>query len=564
MNLPTMTEVSVSRDMIQKFGGYNHNFRIGDAEFYDMQNLSGDRYPLLSVRSPRGAVRTMVKPNGLFSTDRLIWVDGTNLYYNGALVGAVSDSEKTFVSMGAYVVIWPDKLAYNTHTGELKPLGAKFQTVGAVSFRLCTVEGAEYEDYQIGGTAPAEPENGDFWLDTSSTPHVLKQYSGSSGAWVAVPTTYVKISGTALGASFAEYDCVTISGCQDDQFNTDMIVWARGEDYIVVAAIIDQTFTQSEQLTLERRVPDMDFVTQCNNRIWGCSSASHEIYACKLGDPTNWFCYMGLASDSYAATIGSEGVFTGACTHGGYVLFFKDQILHKVYGTQPSNFQVTDTRCRGVQGGSEKSLVSINGYLYYKSREGICRYDGSLPVMVGSALGPEPYYDAAAGAIGDKYYISMRNKGEAYSLFVYDTRLGTWHKEDDTEAHWFAPMDGDLYYIDQDNRLMCVYGSNGTKETSFSWYAETGEIGLSLPDRKYVSRIQLRLALESGSQFHVAVQYDSSGTWEEKTTLTAAVLRNYNVLMLTKRCDHMKIRLYGTGGFRLYSISKMVEQGSEF
>ena len=167
---------------------------------------------------------------------------------------------------------------------------------------------------------------------------------------------------------------MTISGCLDDQFNTDMIVWARGDDFIVVAAVIDQAFSQDEKITFERRIPDMDFVTQCNNRIWGCSSAKHEIYACKLGDPTNWFCYMGLASDSYAATIGSEGVFTGACTHGGYVLFFKDGMMHKVYGTQPSNFQVTEVFCRGVQGGSERSLVSINGYLYYKSRWGVCRY----------------------------------------------------------------------------------------------------------------------------------------------------------------------------------------------
>ena len=57
----------------------------------------------------------------------------------------------------------------------------------------------------------------------------------------------------------------------------------QGDDYIVVTGIIDEALTQSEPVTLERRVPDMDYVTQCNNRIWGCSSASHEIYACKLG-----------------------------------------------------------------------------------------------------------------------------------------------------------------------------------------------------------------------------------------------------------------------------------------
>ena len=42
MNLPVMEEISASRDMIQEFGGYNRNFRIGDGEFYDMENLTGD------------------------------------------------------------------------------------------------------------------------------------------------------------------------------------------------------------------------------------------------------------------------------------------------------------------------------------------------------------------------------------------------------------------------------------------------------------------------------------------------------------------------------------------
>lgn len=564
MNLPLVEEIPVSRDMVQEFGGYNHNFRIGSGEFYDMENLTGDLYPLLSVRERRGSVKKLAKANGLYGTDRLAWADGTTLYYNGASVATVSDSEKTFVSMGAYLVVWPDKIAYNVYTGEVKSLGAKFESVGTVTFRLCRVDGVEYEDYEVGNVAPEEAANGDFWLDTSSSPHVLKQYSEASGAWASVPTTYVKIGGTGIGAFFSEYDCVTISGCVDEQFNSDMIVWARGDDYVVVTAVIDGFFSQTDVLTLERRVPDMDFVTQCNNRIWGCSSKNHEIYACKLGDPTNWFCYMGLASDSYAATIGSEGVFTGACTHAGYVLFFKDGILHKVYGSQPSNFQVTDVRCRGVQGGSERSLVSINGYLYYKSRSGVCRYDGSLPVLVSQALGNERYFDGVAGAVGSKYYISMRDGAGDFSLFVYDTERGTWHREDDTRVRWFAPMDGDLYYVDSADRLMCVYGSNGTREERVSWFAESGEIGLSLPDQKYVSRIQVRLALERGAQFALAVMYDSSGVWEEKINLVSPAFRSYYVPVLAKRCDHMKIRLYGSGGFRLYSIAKVVEQGSEW
>ena len=40
MRLPILPELSVSRDFIETFGGYNHNLRISDGEFYDMKNLT--------------------------------------------------------------------------------------------------------------------------------------------------------------------------------------------------------------------------------------------------------------------------------------------------------------------------------------------------------------------------------------------------------------------------------------------------------------------------------------------------------------------------------------------
>ena len=60
-------------------------------------------------------------------------------------------------------------------------------------------------------------------------------------------------------------------------------------------------------VTAQRRVPDLDWLTEHNNRVWGCSSTENVIYACKLGDATNWFSYRGTAADSYAVTVGSDG-----------------------------------------------------------------------------------------------------------------------------------------------------------------------------------------------------------------------------------------------------------------
>lgn len=54
MRHPMLTDIGNQKNFIDVFGGYNHNLRISDAEFYDMENLSSDGYPMLSTRPPRG------------------------------------------------------------------------------------------------------------------------------------------------------------------------------------------------------------------------------------------------------------------------------------------------------------------------------------------------------------------------------------------------------------------------------------------------------------------------------------------------------------------------------
>ena len=62
-----------------------------------------------------------------------------------------------------------------------------------------------------------------------------------------------------------------------------------------------RSFAVSTPVRMERRVPDLDYITECDNRVWGCSSRENVIYACKLGDFRNWNSFAGLSTDSYAA-----------------------------------------------------------------------------------------------------------------------------------------------------------------------------------------------------------------------------------------------------------------------
>jgi hypothetical protein len=476
--------------------------------------------------------------------------------------------------MGAYVIIMPDKKYINTaDTTDYGSIEASVKTMSTVTFSLCKADGNEYENVATGTKPPENPTEMDLWIDTTEVPHQLKQYNEATTMWVSVATTYIKIHANGIGKPFSVNDGVTISGVADEalaDLNASMVIWAKGDDYIVVMGILDKVTTQETAITVERLMPEMDFIIESENRLWGCRYGTqgdkivNEIYACKLGDFKNWNCFMGISTDSYVASVGTDGQFTGAITHLGYPLFFKENCLHKVYGNYPANYQIQTTTCRGVQKGCGKSLAIVNEVLYYKSRSSVCAYDGSLPQEISSAFGDESYFNAVAGSLRNKYYISMSDEHDKWHMFVYDTAKGMWHREDDTQATCFCQCRGDLYYIDYaTNQIKTVKGTGVLETAPIKWEAVTGIIGTDSPDKKYISRMDVRMMLAVGTVVTFYAEYDSSGEWKHLFSMTGKDLRSFAVPVRPKRCDHMRLKIVGVGDAKIFSISKTIEQGSD-
>lgn len=603
MQLPSLNTGKTSVSVLSNFAGYNHNERIADGEFYEMQNMTADYYPVLGPRKRRGIISQLNNPRGVFGCRYLVYVDDNKLYYDEAYVcdlkESCADKERSFAMIGAYLCIFPDKMIYNTYTEEVEEMENEVTTTTPPKFSLCKLDGTVYNDTNTA-TSATEPDKTQYkyWLDTSAEPVVIKMWSSTSSMWVSIGTTYVKVEATGIGKGFNKYDAATFSGVDqnsnvynDYDFNTSNIIYDAGDDYLIIIGLINKVFTNSKNITVKREVPDLDFVAELDNRVWGCSSEKHEIYACKQGDPKNWNCFMGLVSDSYAATVGTDGEFTGCVNYRGSVLFFKDSGVHKLYGSKPSNFELNWKPMRGVQYGSEKSLVVLNECVFYKSRDGINIYDGSMS-SISNAFGNENYYEAVAGGYRDKYYVSMRNENYEYFLFVYDTKKHVWTKEDRTAAKGFAYANGGLYMIDQDNVIQVINSEKiytklfpnqvelgdkylypndevypgdaieGEMEEPLEWFAETGTIGLETPHHKYVKKFIVRCKIETNACLRVEIMYDSSDAWERVMEYRCTKLRTYEIAIPVKRCDHMKIRFSGKGEVRIFSIAKSVEEGS--
>ena len=158
----------------------------------------------------------------------------------------------------------------------------------------------------------------------------------------------------------------------------------------------------------------------------------------------------------------------------------------------------------------------------------------------------------------------MKDISGEYNLFVFDAPKGLWHKEDNIAVKIFCSCRNELYFIPKDsNDIKTMFGTGTMDAKAVSWMAESGVIGTSFPDRKYVSRLNIRMSLDIGTRVYFYAQYDSCGQWEYLGTMTGTNLRSFTVPIRPKRCDHFRLRIEGEGDAKIYSITKTIEQGSD-
>lgn len=601
-----------TRNMLRVFGGLNETYSCTEAEYSAGINFSARNFPALSTRLPRRKLREEAGLNGMYHLNGLLTVCGRDLVYTPddrdemevTLKDAVENGRKTLVGIGTKILIFPDKLAFDTAGRKVSALGAVWSGKNAsVEFAPCDAEGKVYEVSGCGPAEPDKPTDGQLFLRVEdpekpwSSESTLEVYSKASGNWSAVVLDYCRISAKGVGTDFAAEDTVTLTGSAAEQagqwneLDGDRIVYDAGTDALRVKAdpggewfygrltrtgaavrwvsldgSVSREFVSAEVVELERRVPDMDYLTECDNRVWGCSNKENVIYACKLGDPTNWFSYRGIAADSYAVTVGSDGAFTGAATCMGYALFFKENTLHKLYGSKPSDFQLSSLRCRGVAKGAARSLCVINETLYYLSPDGVMAWDGSIPTKVSTALDPARLRNvksALGGALDGRYYLHLvRGSGEAQAvrLLVYDTERGLW-QEEDVCSYEMAGSGGQLYLWDG----KAIWAADADREENWqqaggiedgvSFELVSGDIGLDSPEELYLSRLTLRLEAGVKSRIEVAVSYDS-GAWETLAQLTADGRRCFDVPLVPRRCGSLRLRLKGRGQLTLRSLTR--------
>ena len=136
----------------EAFGGYDHNLELADGEFYDMENLSADDYPLLAPRPRRGTAQAIEGVQGILREGCAVLGAEPGACISTALRWrricrpcTISAGEKQLISMGAYLCIFPDGIYFNTEKYSDNGYMGQENVVDAsstnVEISLCLVDG---------------------------------------------------------------------------------------------------------------------------------------------------------------------------------------------------------------------------------------------------------------------------------------------------------------------------------------------------------------------------------------------------------------------------------------
>lgn len=538
--LPKMPYARDTQTVVQNtFRGYQHTESANEEMLYDMENLSADAAPLLSVRKKRCLLATIPNPLGLYIHDAVYYVsgvrfcrleeDGQETILNPGL--PLSDTEqKKFAELNGYIVIYPDKLYYHPESNTFGRLEESY--TGTVTFR----DGVYAQVYAQANTIVLE-----------------SPFSGC----------------------FRVGDAVEISGCEDDlKPNNGSFIIREIEDNKYLR-FYENSFFRTDtpgtyahmalNISIKRALPDMDFLFECENRIWGCKD--NDIFASKLGDPFNFYAYDGgISSGSYWVQAGSEGKFTGACSFLGYPTFFKERHIYKIHGSRPSNYQMLSSASRGVAAGSGQSTAIAGDRLFYLSPAGMTVYSGGIPADLSACFGGAAYQNAVAGSNGTKYYAAVEDLDHKPCLFVYDTLQGIWHKE--TCGHMIAIcFSGLLYLLEQENgngRLWAVgddIPAYAVPEAAVESCAVFGPCVYALPGKIHLHRIHIQADLKTNAELEIQLSYDN-GPYEVCARFSETENRTAAIPLIPRRCGHFTMRLAGKGQWIIRSISREYTKGS--
>ena len=582
MKLPKISVKNKYTRQILSFGGLNTTENYSDGEFCKCYGISHLRFPMITQRQRMVKSGDFISPEAAAFENKECVADSGKLYYDKKAVAEISEGDKQIALMNGYVLVFPDKIYYDTKSGETGKLdyGFNFSKI-TVTFteNSITVPETNYIQVQskvtdvLGGDdeimtySEVTAENGKFTFSGYSakkasqlTVNTIYRYNCKENEYkkvksIAVSENTYTISSTLIKlennlenvfSGLREGDCVEISGCKTNKGNNKTAVIKEIDENTL--SFDDLTFTEGTESTvvIKRKIPDFSCVCSYNNRLWGCEG--NTIYASKLGDPFNFFYYNGLSTDSFSVASNTAGDFTAVVSYGSYLIFYKENNCYKLYGTRPSNFQLVESLAGGVKKEDRKSIAVMGNRIFYKGIDGVYVFYGGAAQRISEKIDTTNMENACGGADGFFYFLAADTQNGRL-LYVYDPQRGLWSIAGETTAKNFAFYSGKLHALCDDG----LFSIEREEDENCSWSFTMCPINEKYHRTKSYSAFYICAALSENSYKQVDAKIDNE-PYRCAGIVRSVRAKQIRIPVHIRSCSEISLRISGRGKCVIESI----------
>lgn len=500
---------------ITSFSGINRRVSTYLGEFADMENLGNEEYPCIqSVKSARNTgfeLPENIEAVKLIFPKRL--GDGINgfsgvayntsenryeIYINGEVKRSDIYSFTDAVDYNGSIIVLPEYKGFNymatgnvkqsetyinpsTISGQMSFYNNYTDSTAASLAPKLTIKGYSKADFEkmfcVGDEIMLSDFGNEFENNNTIFPESSTDYTD------IISPVRITIKSIASGGS--NLSPVTELVVEIRNSKDEIIGWHKGKG----SSQSSEGATDYTQGTLTKYMPRGSYCAVAHNRLWVCSRNGEEINASAPGKPFNFYNMSGLASDSWSASTGTPGNFTGIAAWQNRVVVFKSNMLHVVYGTMSSSFGIEKTYASGCV--CPDSIAEAGGALVWLSYDGFYSYMGAMPRRISDKLNTK-YISCTAFSDGRKYYARCTKDDNTTEFVVYDTEMGVWTKISDIDAVSGDCIGGKAYVCDK-SQLYCLYdGEYG------DFYGETSDMTFNIIEDKWIMYITVRCIIDNG------------------------------------------------------------------
>lgn len=576
---------------------------IGNGEMKECYNMSSDNVPYTSPRKPREIVKSgIVNPQKIFDDETALgYIADGKFYYNDTLKGECGNTNSVFYYDNCIYAYPSNKKydiandTYSTQSTSIQVKVGSYTRSGSYDSGTNTVKTYKYSDgpYDYAATFCLDAGvNGA--IDVSNIKKLCFNQTGLTSRYETYVSSYNNLvhSGAILLLTILDANGNNIYHSASEQYGTfykklkfgevydvpsnAKTVYAmvgyysyytynqsasradtipRDNDYIKLSSSTARIWIVDTEYPAIGGVPTIDYATEFSNRVFAVQGNS--IYATALGDFSDWTSMVDdngnpKATGAFVTDVGSDGKFNGIVTYKNHVVCTKPDYVYEIYGTTPP-FRVQEICKTGCIDG--RSICEVNSILYWLGRNGIYAYTGGQPRVVSQKLNKQ-YISGVGGTDGRKYYCSIYD-GTKWELCVYDTFNGLWHIEDFAEIKDFTFFEGHLYALTADGNML-KFNSGSEK---VEWSFETQAYTLNMPQTKNVSKIYIRVEMDSNTMLDVYTKTDNN-EYKLVASYQKDELTMFDVKIRLKKCDTFAFKFVGKGNVRIFDIHADVTLGT--